>query len=246
MNKHVLLGIGPAPTRGAIISPAMQHMLRAVSKLIEESSPSLHLVLLHVIPLPYATSPSLSMYMGHVQALAVTPEQHSEAELLVEKTRTELQNLGIASSKMEILIRTGVPADEIVRAAKELRADLIVVGSHGDTFLQKLRRFCIGSTSRKVLHLAPCPVMIVAPPRFPHPSDLVAWYEDAITRYLNENTSTLTVFTPQEAAQMFAPPGKKAPGRKERAAAILALEQLARTGILCRHDVKGELLYVND
>jgi len=41
-------------------------------------------------------------------------------------------------------------------------------------------------------------------------------------------------------------PNKKAPGRKERAAAILALEELARNGVLCRHDVKGELRYVND
>jgi hypothetical protein len=63
---------------------------------------------------------------------------------------------------------------------------------------------------------------------------------------LQEHTGDLTIFTHREVAQMFVPPNKKAPGRKERAAAILALEELARNGVLCRHDVKGELRYVND
>jgi hypothetical protein len=88
--------------------------------------------------------------------------------------------------------------------------------------------------------------MIVVPPRAPSPSDLVAWYEEAITHYLKDHTTTLSVFTPQQAAQQFAPPNKKTPGRKEIAAATLALEHLARSGVLCRHDVKGELRYVND
>jgi hypothetical protein len=88
--------------------------------------------------------------------------------------------------------------------------------------------------------------MIVTLPRTAPPGDLVTWYEQAITAYLQEHTNSLTVFTPHEVAQKFAPPRKKAPGRKEIAAAALALEQLASTGILCRHDVKGELRYVND
>ncbi len=88
--------------------------------------------------------------------------------------------------------------------------------------------------------------MIVSYQQSKRPADLVTWYEESITHYLQEHTSDLTVFTPLEVAQMFAPPGKKSPGRKERAAAILALEQLARGGVLCRHDVKGEMRYVND
>src|SRR5207247_9648545 len=92
----------------------------------------------------------------------------------------------------------------------------------------------------------PRPVIIIHCPRTKQPADLVTWYETSITHYLQEHTSDLTVFTPLEVAQMFAPPGKKTVGRKERAAAILALEQLAYGGVLCRHDVKGEMRYVND
>jgi len=88
--------------------------------------------------------------------------------------------------------------------------------------------------------------MIVNSPQSRQPADLVTWYEESITHYLQEHTSDLTVFSPLEVAKMFAPPGKKAVGRKEKAAAILALEQLARGGVLCRHDVKGQMRYVND
>jgi hypothetical protein len=88
--------------------------------------------------------------------------------------------------------------------------------------------------------------MIVNYPQTKPPGDLVNWYEKSIRQYLQEHTDDLTVFSPQEVAQMFVPPGKKAAGRKERAAAILALEQLAHRGTLCRHDIKGEMKYVND
>jgi hypothetical protein len=111
---------------------------------------------------------------------------------------------------------------------------------------QKVRRFLAGSTSRRVLQLASCPVMIVSAPHIPRHTDLVVWYETAINSYLQQHTSALTVFTPQEVAQKFVPPNKKRPGRKEIAAATLALEHLAGSGVLCRHDVRGELRYVND
>jgi hypothetical protein len=88
--------------------------------------------------------------------------------------------------------------------------------------------------------------MIVNQPSYKRPSDLVAWYTEEIKRYLHEHSDSLTVFTPQEAAQFIALPNKQNPGRKEIAAAALALENLANDGILCRHNVKGELRYVND
>lgn len=240
MDKRILLGID------APISPATQQAVRAVSEFVEQATPLLHLVLLHVIPVPYIASPSLGMYVGHMQPTTHTYEQRTLAEDTLRKVRTDLQKQGIAPGQIETIIRVGVPADQIVKVAKELRVDMIVIGSQSSTMKQKLRRFFAGSTSRRILHLATCPVMIVARSQSKHPANLVTWYEESITHYLQEHTSDLTVFTPAEVAEMFAPPGKKSPGRKEKAAAILALEQLARGGVLCRHDVKGEMRYVND
>lgn len=52
----------------------------------------------------------------------------------------------------------GAPATEIVRAAKEWAADLIVVGSHGRGIVG---RALIGSVADAVLRHAPCPVLMV-------------------------------------------------------------------------------------
>ena len=240
MSKRILLGVD------APMSPATQYALRMVSEFIEQASPCIDLVLLHIIPVPYIASPSLGVYAGQIQTSSVTDEQRIQAEHILRKASIELQKQGIASDSIETLIRLGVPAEGIVRGAKDLHADLIVVGSQGNTLKQRLRRIFAGSISRKVLQLAPCPVMIVTSPHIKQPSDLVAWYEEAIARYLQEHTSGLMVFTPGEVAEKFAPPDKKAPGRKETAAAILALEKLARDGVLCRHDIKGAMRYVND
>jgi len=240
MNKRILLGID------APISPATQHALRSMSEFVEQAAPRLQLVLLHVIPIPYLSSPALGMSAGHMQPTFFTSEQRSLAEDALRDASAELLKQGIDSRQIETLIYTGVPADQITKAAVELHVDFIVVGSRGSSSKQKIRRFFTGSTSRSVLQLAPCPVMIVSCPQARQPADLVTWYEKSIRRYLQEHTGDLTVFSPQEVAQMFVPPGKKAVGRKEKAAAILALEQLARGGMLCRHDVKGEMKYVND
>ena len=242
MNKRILLGID------APISPVTQHALRTMGEFVEQATPQLYLVLLHVVPIPVIASPTLGMYVGHMQPTLFTYEQRAQAEDALRKARTELQKRGVAPDQIETQIRLGVPADQIVKSAKELEVDFIVIGSHGNSLKQKLRRFITGSTSRRVLQIASCPVMIVSyiPAKAKQPANLVTWYEDSITHYLQEHTGDLTVFTPKEVAQMFAPPSKKGPGRKEKAAAILALEELARTGVLCRHDVKGEMRYVND
>ena len=243
MHKRILLGVD------APITPATQQALRAVCEFIDQTLPDMHLFLLHVIPVPSISSPTLGMYAGHIQSAPYTSDQRSLGELALRRARTELENRGLLPEQVETLLRVGTPVEETIKVAKEQQVDLIVIGSRGNSRKQRIRRFFAGSISRLILDLAPCPVMIVVPPTLPsmkEPRNLVKWYEESITRYLQEHTGDLTVFTPQEVALTFAPSPHKEPGRKERAAAILALEQLARGGLLCRHDVKGELRYVND
>ncbi|HEY6408288.1 MAG TPA: universal stress protein, partial [Ktedonobacteraceae bacterium] len=228
MNKRILLGIDTN------ISPSAQLALQAVIAFMEQAAPQLHVVLLSVIPVPYMTSPSLGMYVGHLIPMSITPEQRSQAEADLRHARTELQKGGVAPEQIEVLMRVGIPAEEIVRAAKELQVSFIVVGSRGNSRRQSIRRFLAGSTSRRVLQLAHCPVMIVSAPRVQHPTNLVTWYSEEITQYLQQHPDSLSVFTPREVAQMFVPPNKKKPGRKEIAAATLALEELTGSGVLCR------------
>jgi len=56
------------------------------------------------------------------------------------------------------IIRHGDPGVEIVKAAEENKADLIVVGSRG---LSTLRRLILGSVSRKVINKSKIPVLVV-------------------------------------------------------------------------------------
>ena len=61
----------------------------------------------------------------------------------------------------EYLIRKGVPFLEIVRGAEQLKADIIVCGTHGRT---GLKHALFGSVAEKVVRKAPCPVLSVRHP----------------------------------------------------------------------------------
>jgi nucleotide-binding universal stress UspA family protein len=58
----------------------------------------------------------------------------------------------------QVEVATGVPAETIVRVAREHEVDLIVLGTHGRTGLQHV---LLGSVAEKVVRLAACPVMTV-------------------------------------------------------------------------------------
>lgn len=56
--------------------------------------------------------------------------------------------------------RIGHPADEILEVATDVGADLLFIGSHGKTGVE---RFLLGSVSERVVREARCPVMVVRP-----------------------------------------------------------------------------------
>lgn len=60
----------------------------------------------------------------------------------------------------DILVATGKPHLQIVNEAKETRADMIIMASHGTVGAWGLIR---RSTTTKVVRQAPCPVLVVQP-----------------------------------------------------------------------------------
>ena len=62
------------------------------------------------------------------------------------------------SKQIKILVRRGHPYHEIDRIANDIRADLIVVSTHGRT---GLRHLLLGSVAERVIRHAPCPVLVV-------------------------------------------------------------------------------------
>lgn len=86
--------------------------------------------------------------------LSFREEAHSATGIVM----AELQAWGVRS--MHRSIRSGSPAAEIVKAAKESAADLIVVAS-GSGGLSDV--ILLGSTAQRVQHSAPCAVLVARP-----------------------------------------------------------------------------------
>ncbi len=88
---------------------------------------------------------------------AALPADLASKDAVIDRARTylsewvEKHELG----EYEQVIEVGPPKTEIVRAAKNLAVDLIVMGTHGETGLARL----IGSTANSVIHHAECDVL---------------------------------------------------------------------------------------
>ncbi len=76
--------------------------------------------------------------------------------------RTALAGVARRAARAGVLVsvelRIGRPWEEIVRAAEQVHADLVVMGTHGR---KGLSRALIGSIVDKVVRMAPMPVLVV-------------------------------------------------------------------------------------
>jgi len=77
----------------------------------------------------------------------------------VDKAVEQLRILamGKGRSDAERFVEVGSQTHEIVRAAKQLGIDLIVLGSHGRHGIQRI----LGSTASGVMHIADCDVLAI-------------------------------------------------------------------------------------
>ncbi len=90
--------------------------------------------------------------MGVAKAL---DEVRGEIEKELEGFAATHREAGI---EVDTTVRTGRPDREVVALAKEVGADLVVIGSHGRTGIDHA---LLGSVAEKVLRKAPCPVLTV-------------------------------------------------------------------------------------
>ena len=70
----------------------------------------------------------------------------------------------------DTIIRTGIPSEEITKAAGAEDSDLIIVGTRGRTGLAHV---LLGSTAERVIRTAPCPVLAVRMDQSSAPRQLV-------------------------------------------------------------------------
>ena len=111
--------------------------------------------LLHVVEVPLMPSypitgmPGLGMPVEELDAGA-----NDRMDEIVEECRNE-------HKATHGTVRTGTPFLEIINYAKELPADMVVMGTHGRT---GLKHMLIGSVAEKVVRKSPCPVLTVKHP----------------------------------------------------------------------------------
>ena len=90
-----------------------------------------------------------------VVSVAVDERLKGDAEAHAEQVRARMAEAGVEAA---VEVRVGRPEEGIVSAAAERGADLIVMGSHGRTGLDRL---LVGSVSERVIGSAGCPVLVV-------------------------------------------------------------------------------------
>ena len=83
------------------------------------------------------------------------PKDEQEQREVLFAARDVLEGEGISSTG---LAPAGDPADEILKAAKQFEAELIVIGARS---LGTVERLVLGSVSTKVMHESECDVLIV-------------------------------------------------------------------------------------
>jgi len=95
------------------------------------------------------------------EVLSVRPD---DVPAILEKNeRKRLEELVTAANPsvpVELVVEVGAASDVICALAKRIRADVVVVGSHGYRGLDHL----LGTTAERVANLAPCSVLVVRPP----------------------------------------------------------------------------------
>ncbi len=85
------------------------------------------------------------------------------AEIAAETGMPEMNR-----DKLHVRVSTGDPATEIIAAAEDAQADLIVMGTHGRT---SIKEFFVGSTTEQVVERATCNVLAVKPDGYPYLRD---------------------------------------------------------------------------
>jgi nucleotide-binding universal stress UspA family protein len=121
------------------------------------------------LALTRATGAKLTILSVIAPVMPIVPEVYLDAATTdrlereaKEWSARQLRKL-VASAKRAkiragVLLRRGDPVAEILRTIKSVRADVVVMGTHGRRGFSKL---VLGSVAEQVIAAAPCPVMTV-------------------------------------------------------------------------------------
>lgn len=110
-------------------------------------------LLLRVVPAPLGKAPE----SGQTEESKAFIESATRAKAYLEKIAARLAGKSV---KCRILVPSGEPHSEILRAAHNENVDFIAMTTHGGTALE---RALLGSTAEKVVYTTKRPIFLVKP-----------------------------------------------------------------------------------
>jgi nucleotide-binding universal stress UspA family protein len=122
------------------------------------SSPLYVLSLYHFMVPTIEKNPFIGAEVIQETERLIKAEEDTVRTALEAKLRQYVQDIEDRGVAVVRLVRPGDPRDEVIRVAEEIRADMIVIGSHS-----KRRLFDIGSTAQAICKRSPITVVLAAP-----------------------------------------------------------------------------------
>lgn len=120
-----------------------------------------HIILLHVISDPVIyTSPGHVTIMGYAGYVNSNPVELNSVEHLKKASQEFLDNSKkhLGDETIQTVVEDGDFSESILKVAKDLHADVIVLGSHSKKWLENI---LMGSVTEKVLNHTTIPLFIV-------------------------------------------------------------------------------------
>ncbi len=118
-------------------------------------------ILLHIIADPiYYSSTEYSPIMGFNGFMTTAPFQFNNVEALKEASLSFLNKSRhhLDDSTIKTIVETGDPSEAILKVAKDMKVDIIVMGSHSRKWLESI---VMGSVTEDVLRRTSVPLFII-------------------------------------------------------------------------------------
>ena len=111
-------------------------------------------------------SPPAGQKLSYEQRADVSDEIRAQLRSFIE---SGVRAAGVSAIKVNAHVYPGDPATEILRLAEDVRADLILVGTHGRV---GVKRLLMGSVAEEVMREARCPVLVMRPKHYEEHTEL--------------------------------------------------------------------------
>jgi len=113
------------------------------------------ITVMHAYQIPVYGFPDAAYITASEVATQISNAAQARLDAIVEANKT-------AGIEMNVVLRDGVPWEEINHVAAEVKADLVIIGTHGR---RGLARALLGSVAENVIRTSTLPVLVIHGPR---------------------------------------------------------------------------------